>query len=119
MEQVSPVAAERPLALRQDLTLQLKMSHVAVFPSAACVQATDEARGLGVFMFQRLVCPMLTEQGVSGALRVQDVTQPRLFATHDVSGKLSHACWPQKPRVFRVSVFKSDTQSQTQHATQR
>lgn len=34
-----------------------------------------------VFVFQRLVSPMLTEQEVSGALGVQDITQPRLFAT--------------------------------------
>lgn len=55
------------------------------FPTAACLpcdQATDEApRARCVFVYQRLVSPMLTEQEVSGALRVQDITQPRLFAT--------------------------------------
>lgn len=45
------------------------------------MQATDEARGLGVFVFQRLVSLMLTEQEVSGALGVQDIAQLRLFAT--------------------------------------
>lgn len=55
------------------------------FPTAACLpcdQATDEApRARCVFVYQRLVSPMLTEQEVSGALGVQDITQPRPFAT--------------------------------------
>lgn len=64
----------------------------------ACDQAIDEARGLGVFVFQRLVSAMLTEQEVSGALRVRDVAQPRLCARcgrpPPLSGRLSRARWP-------------------------
>lgn len=56
MDQVLPVEAEGHRALQQELTLQLKMSHTDGFSHcflSAGVQAIDEARGLGVFMFHR------------------------------------------------------------------